>query len=80
MYTFNLALGDLVGPHADPGLSVVGETGRALVSTSLSVPTVPEGVALHLIREDSVESWAVGCADWRLCKITTDVLIRRILS
>ena len=65
--TFVLALGDLVGPHANSRLTVVRQTGRALVAGRLAVPTVPEGVALLLVGEDSVQPRAVGSADSGLC-------------
>lgn len=61
------ALGHLVGPHADACLTVVGESGGALVARGLSVPAVPEDVALGLIGKDSVQAGAVGGADWGLC-------------
>lgn len=50
------AFWDLVSPHADTGFSVVGETGRALVSGGFTVPTVPEYVAFGFISEDAVQS------------------------
>lgn len=64
--TFVSALGHLVGPHAHPGLTVVGQSGATLVAGGLAVPTVPEDVALLLVREDTVEAGTVRRADGRL--------------
>lgn len=73
--TFDLALGYLVGPHAHSGLAVVSQTGGTLVSAGLSSPTVPEGVALDVVWEDSVQSRAVQRADGRFCgENETDVV------
>lgn len=72
--TFDLALWDLVSPHADTGVPVVGQAGGALVAARLSVPTIPEGVTLDLVREDTVQSGAVGCADGGFCATITAVI------
>lgn len=63
--TFVSALGHLVGPHAHPSFTVVGESGAALIAGGLAVPTVPEDVALLLVGEDAVEAGAVRRADGR---------------
>lgn len=61
--TFVSAFGHLVGPHAHPGLAVVGQSGAALVTGCLAVPAVPEDIALLFVREDAVEAGAVRRAD-----------------
>lgn len=61
--TFVSTLGHLVGPHAHPGFTVVGQSRAALVAGGLAVPTVPEDVALLLVGEDAVEAGAVRRAD-----------------
>lgn len=67
LLTLVTALGNLVGPHAHTGFTVVGKSGGALVAGGLSVPAVPEHIALGVIGEDSVQAGAVGGANWRLC-------------
>lgn len=57
--TFISALGHLIGPHAYARLTIVRQTGRALVTRRLAVPAVPEDVALALIGEDAVQPRAV---------------------
>lgn len=52
--TIDFAFWYLIGPHAHPGFAVVSQTRRTLVSASLSSPTVPEGITLDIVREDSV--------------------------
>lgn len=61
--TFELALRNLVSPHADTRVSVVGKSRGTLVATRLSIPTIPERVALDFIGEDSVKPGTVGGAD-----------------
>lgn len=61
LLTFDFTFGHLVGPHAHSGLAVVSQTRRTLVSAGLTSPTVPEGIALDVIGEDSVRSRTV----WR---------------
>ncbi|TGZ57268.1 hypothetical protein DBV15_09868 [Temnothorax longispinosus] len=63
--TFVSAFGHLVGPHAHPGLTVVGQSGAALVAGGLAVPTVPEDVALLLVGKDAVEAGTVRRGDGR---------------
>lgn len=60
MRTFVPAFGDLVGPHADAGFPVVGESGAALVAGGFTVPAVPEDVTFVLVGEDTVQPRAVG--------------------
>lgn len=63
--TVTFTLWHLVGPHADTGFAVVGETGGTLVPGGLSVPAVPEDVALGVVGEDAVEAFTVWGADCR---------------
>lgn len=63
--TFVSAFGHLVGPHAHPGLTIVGQSGATLVARGLAVPTVPEDVALLFVGEDAVQAGAVRRADGR---------------
>lgn len=63
--TFVSALRHLIGPHAHPGFTIVGQSRAALIAGGLAVPTVPEDVALLLIGEDAVEAGAVRRADGR---------------
>jgi len=59
----------LIGPHAHSGFAVVGQTWRTLILAGLSSPTVPEGIALDVIGEDSVQPWTVRRgANCRFCK------------
>jgi hypothetical protein len=76
--TLDLALRDLIGPHADARFPVVSETGRALVAAGFTVPAVPEGVALDVVGEDSVEAGAVFGADGGLCESNTHYIISEI--
>jgi hypothetical protein len=76
--TLDLALRDLIGPHADARFPVVSETGRALVAAGFTVPAVPEDVALDLVGEDSVETGAMFGADGGLCKPNTHYNISEI--
>ena len=64
--TFDLALRDLISPHAHASLSVVSESGTALVLGGFSVPAVPESVALLLVGENTVQPRTVGRAYGRL--------------
>jgi hypothetical protein len=64
---FVLAFWDLIGPHADAGLAVVGQSGGALVPGGFTVPTVPEDVAFALVGEDAVQALAVSGGDRWLC-------------
>lgn len=64
-HTFVFALGHLVGPHADTGITIVGQTGRALISGGFTVPAVPEHIAFVLIGEDAVQAGTVWRGDWR---------------
>lgn len=66
--TIDPAFGDLVGPHAHPGLGIVAETRTALIAACLTIPAVPEHVTFLLVREDPVQPGAVGCADCGLCQ------------
>jgi len=61
--TFVSAFGHLVGPHAHPGFTVIGQSGAALVARRLAVPAVPEDVAFLLVREDAIQTGAMRCAD-----------------
>ncbi|KYQ60241.1 hypothetical protein ALC60_00649 [Trachymyrmex zeteki] len=63
--TFVSAFGHLVGPHAHPGFTVIGQSRTALIAGGLAIPTVPENVALLLIRENTVKAGAVRRADRR---------------
>lgn len=65
-YTFFLALGNLVSPGADTRVTVVSQTGRALVAARLAVPAAPEDVALGVVGEDTVQTRAVRSANRRL--------------
>lgn len=71
-YFFVFALRNLISPHADAGLSVVGKSGAALIAGGFSVPAVPENVALVFIREDAVQSRTVRSGDWglKLCPLS----------
>lgn len=60
---FVSAFWHLVSPHADARLAVVGQSGGALVAARLSVPAVPESVALVLVGEDAVQPGAVRSRD-----------------
>jgi len=67
----SLGLGDfafryLISPHAHTSLTVVGKARSTGVLVRVSVPTAPEDVAKLLIGEDTIQSWAVGAADWGL--------------
>lgn len=53
----------MVGPHAHPGFTVVGQSGAALVAGRLAVPAVPKDVALLLVGEDAIESGTMRRAD-----------------
>lgn len=64
--TFVSAFGHLVGPHAHPSLTIVGQSGAALIAGRFAVPAVPEDVALLLVGEDAVEARAMRRADGRL--------------
>ena len=64
MPTFFLAISDLIGPGADARFAAVSQTRGALVAASLTVPAAPEDVALAGVGEDTVETWALGGADW----------------
>lgn len=61
--TFSSAAVDLIGPDADTGRIVVGQTGGALVATGFSVPAAPEHVTSILIGEDAVQTLAMRCAN-----------------
>ncbi|KYN18312.1 hypothetical protein ALC57_09419, partial [Trachymyrmex cornetzi] len=63
--TFVSAFGNLVGPHAHPSFTVIGQSGTALITGGLAIPTVPEDITLLLIREDAVEAGAVRRVDRR---------------
>lgn len=65
--TFVLALGHLIGPHADAGIAIVGQSGRALISGGFAVPAVPEHIAFVLIGEDAVQAGTVRRGDWWFC-------------
>lgn len=64
LLTLVLAFWNLIGPHANPGFTVVCESGGALVSGGFAVPAVPEHVAFGLVGEDAVEAFAVGSGNW----------------
>lgn len=63
--TFILAFGNLIGPHAHTGFTVVGKTRRTLVTGSFTVPAVPEDVTLGVISEDTVQSSTMGSRNGR---------------
>lgn len=63
--TFVSAFGHLIGPHAHPGFTVIGQSRTALITGGLAIPTVPEDITLLLIREDAVEAGAMWCANGR---------------
>lgn len=63
--TFISAFGHLVGPHAHPGFTIVGQSRATLVTRGLAIPTVPEDIALLFVGEDAVQTGTVRRADGR---------------
>jgi len=63
---FDVAAFDLIGPHADPGVGIIGQTGGTGVTIGLSIPTGPEDVTLLFICENSIQAWAIGRGNWWL--------------
>lgn len=79
--TFISALGHLVGPHAHPSLTIVCQSGAALIAGRFAVPAVPEDIAFLLIGEDAVEAGAMrGTDGWLELRALAAVHVVQVIA